>query len=519
VNSKNRSTPVLDGYARVSVLTDPRQRSIPGQVKDIARRIERFGAQAGETLKDPGKSAWDPKVTRPGWDRLIERLESGESDGVVVSDLSRYTRRPLDGERLIAAAERGLIVLDTENEFDLTTPDGKVAFRNQLAMAAYYSDRLSVTVRRGMRERAENGDPSTRFRSFGFEVDAVTVRDTEAAITREMARRLLDGEPLEPLAAELNERGIRTAGAPCLDHRPSRKERCRQCGRWKAEGHNGADGTWSTTKLRSMLLNERNAGHLMFNDETIGRLPGKPILDDPVWVDLCALFAGRRRGRPASYICTGYTVCGVCKGNLTGHLQGDTYLDGARRYQYRCHAARAGVPGGCGRMAIDGRGLEFHARALVARVLSDPAHASAIEAAARSAKDARTVITDKIQKIDDLLGDFADRLGNERIELDHYDRIVEPQRARRVKLLAELDKLSDAPSLHARSAKSVASESEWSARWDAATVDERRVLLGQALGGRVMVVNRARPTGRFNSDRITLGPAPVGQKAKRRRAS
>jgi site-specific DNA recombinase len=517
--NKKRSTTVLDGYARVSVLSDPRQRSTSGQIKDIRKRIERYGAQLGEILKDEGKSAWDPKVKRPDWDTLMNRLENGISDGVVVFDLARFSRRPKDGERLIEAAERGLIVLDADMEFDLLTPDGKSHFRDGLRVAAYQSDRMSTAVRRGMRERAENGDPSTRFRSFGFEVDAVTIREAEAVITREMAERLLDGTGLEFLAAELNERGIRTAGAPCLDHRPAKKERCSRCGRWKPDGHHGADGTWSTTKLRTMLLNEQNAGYLMFNGENMGRLPGDPILDEATWIDLCALFAGRRQGRPASYSCTGFVVCGQCTQNLTGHKPGGTYRDGVPRYQYRCEMPRAGRPGRCGRMTVDGRGLEFHARALVATVLSDPAHASAIEAAARSVKDARAEVTAKIQKIDDLLGTFADRLGNSRIELDYYDRIVEPQRIRRVELLAQLEKLGEPASVRARSAETVASEAEWLERWDAANVDERRALLAQALSGRVLVVNKGRRMPRFNPDRIALGPAPQGRKARQRPAS
>ncbi len=88
-------------------------------------------------------------MKRKDWDKLMRRLEGGESNGVVVFDLARFSRRPIEGERLITAAERGLLVLDSEDEYDLTTASGKKAFRDQLNTAAYESDRLSTRVKRG----------------------------------------------------------------------------------------------------------------------------------------------------------------------------------------------------------------------------------------------------------------------------------------------------------------------------------------------------------------------------------
>lgn len=84
----------------------------------------------------------------------MARLESGAAGGVVVYDLERLARRPADGERLITAAERGLLVLDSDQEFDLTSASGKKSFRDGMAAAAYYSDRLSDRVRRGKLARA-----------------------------------------------------------------------------------------------------------------------------------------------------------------------------------------------------------------------------------------------------------------------------------------------------------------------------------------------------------------------------
>src|SRR5690242_8242041 len=99
---------ILDAYGRVSRLGDKRMRSVEGQLADCTVRIEEYGANVGEVLADPGLSAWNPRVQRPDWDTLMERLETGVSNGVCVFDLSRFSRRPMEGERLIEVAERGL---------------------------------------------------------------------------------------------------------------------------------------------------------------------------------------------------------------------------------------------------------------------------------------------------------------------------------------------------------------------------------------------------------------------------
>ena len=79
---------VLDIYARVSRLGDDRQRSTAGQVEDCTARINERGAQVGEVHIDSGRSAWNPRVRRPDWARLMSRLEAGTTGGVVVFDMA-----------------------------------------------------------------------------------------------------------------------------------------------------------------------------------------------------------------------------------------------------------------------------------------------------------------------------------------------------------------------------------------------------------------------------------------------
>ena len=196
----------VDIYARVSYLKRKTKRELTaeGQVAVCRLRLADLGLPEGEVLVDPGRSAWNPAVKRPAWDELMDRLGRGVSGGMIVFDLERFTRQPKDGERMIDLAASGLLVLDSESEYDLRTPNGKKAFRDGINAAAYYSDRLSTRSSRGRKLKAMAGKPNGSQRPFGFEADLVTIREDEAEVIRELTRRFLSGEPQNALVRDLN---------------------------------------------------------------------------------------------------------------------------------------------------------------------------------------------------------------------------------------------------------------------------------------------------------------------------
>jgi site-specific DNA recombinase len=472
---------VLDIYARVSRLGDDRQRSTGGQVEDCKARIEERGAQVGVVHIDSGRSAWNPRVKRPDWERLMSRLESGATGGVVVFDMARFSRRPIEGERLILAAERGLVVLDSEGEYDLTTANGRKTFRDQLNAAAYESDRLSTRVKRGKRVKAARGEPNHAQRPFGFEQDGVTVRESESVVLREMAARVLAGESKDHIARDLNQRGVTTS----------------------------TGGQWSRESLKQLLVRARNVGQVVHNGVVVGHLPGEPILDNESWERLTTLFASRRLGRPISdvYLCSGIVCCGHCGHRLTGRPRAGLkpYPDGEVRRQYWCQPRT--VRGGCGRITIDQRKLDRHVGALVVRILADPRHAEAVEAAAKATEDKRRPLLDELSECEHLADELSGRLGRREITLARYDVAMAPLDKRIAGLRAELAELNHVPTAVADPTVEAASREEWAARWNAATVAERRILIRQALTNRRIVIAPAvqvpgRP--KFDPKRIVI---------------
>lgn len=445
----------IDIYARVSRLVDDRQRSVQGQVEDCTVRVLDLGREIGQVHIDSGRSAWNPKVKRPGWDRLMRRLEAGETGGVIVFDLARFSRRPIEGERLIAAAERGMLVLDSEDSYDLTTASGKKAFRDQLSAAAYESDRLSTRSSRGKRIKAMRGEPNCSRRTFGFEAGNMTPHPTEAPALRDVAERILHGETISSVVDDLNQRGILTA-----------------------TGHQ-----WTIWMLGRVLTRPRNAGLVDHRGKIVGRLAGEPILTQETWERLCALMASRRRGRPNSdtYVASGVAHCGACGRTVTGRVySGLVDSAGLPVRAYYCRW--------CPGTSIDQRQTDAALRELVAAALSDPRHAAAVEEAAAERASRAQELDAQIAEADHTAEELAGRLGRGEMSLARYDAAVAPLDRRLAELRMARAALDDAAELPPDPALATAAYEQWLAQWDAATTEERRSLLRQALRGKTLSI-------------------------------
>ncbi|MFJ4672992.1 recombinase family protein [Kitasatospora purpeofusca] len=469
---------ILDLYARVSRKGDARRRSMEGQTAANRRRAEQLGAQVGEVFdKDDGRSAWNPRVKRHDWDRLMERLESGASSGVVVFDLARFSRRPSEGERLIEAAERGLIVADSEATYDLSTGAGRKAFRDALAAAAYYSDEISSRTKRGKREKALAGETNHSRRPFGFEQDGLTIRESEAKHLREATAQFLQGASLESITTDWNTRKITTS----------------------------LGARWTSRTVKTVLRRARNMGVIEYNGAEVSSLPGAPIISAEDFQRMEAVFASRRPGRPASekYLCSGIALCGKCGNTLTGRPRSGVGPDGEPKREYLC-VKRSGR-GGCWGIVVDGGGLDTWVRDFVVVRLSSSQNALLVSAGlakARAAADQAAHLAEEIRQAEELAQTLADRLGRGEINLARYDAAVAPLDRRLTELRDKAQKLKPEG---ARLAAAL-TRTEAIKLWAGATAPERRSFLLQALAGRRLVVNPAKSEGprEFDDARVAI---------------
>ena len=477
----------VDVYARVSRLKrdEKRELSTEGQIAVCRARLNDLGLPVGKVLVDPGRSAWNPSVEREAWDELMHRLEAGVSGGMIVFDLERFSRQPKDGERMIELAVAGLLVLDSESEYDLTTPNGKKSFRDAINAAAYYSDRLSTRVRRGMRLKAIAGQPMGNHQRFGFELDRVTVREDQAEVIREATRRLLNGETRAAVISDFNDRGILTR-----------------------DGHR-----WGEPALTRLLTREINCGRITSVDPktgvkaVVGRLPGKPIVSEEDFDRVSAVVVSRRRGRPNSphYLCSSFAICGrpSCGHTLHGRTRKDLrpYPDGSVTRSYWCNPSA----GGCGKTEIDQQALDAAVPTLIIEILSDSRNAGEIEAAAREIASEATRLDSEITEAETVAEALAHRLGRGEITLTRYDVAVKPLDEQIARLKDKRDALPDPPPRPPPEAPqpTEASPEQWKHRWKDADNKGKRDLLKKALRGKHLVIAPAE-RGRGSADQADI---------------
>ncbi len=160
--------PVYDSYARLSRVPETGElEKIETQHADNHKVIDRLGGVLGLDLDD-GMSAWRKGAKRPDWERLLERLESGESDGVCVWHVDRLFRQPKDLERLIELGDSGYQVASAHGARDLADPNDRFILRIEVAHAARSSDDTQRRTKRRFDVLRRKGVPHPGARSFGF---------------------------------------------------------------------------------------------------------------------------------------------------------------------------------------------------------------------------------------------------------------------------------------------------------------------------------------------------------------
>lgn len=319
-------------YARISSDQQGTGLGVKRQIADCRTLAADRGWTVAEVYQDNDVSAYSGKI-RPAYQRMLDDLAAGDRDAVIVYNLDRLHRRPIELEAFAALCEQvGMTNVATVTaDIDLGNDDGLFMARLYAAVAAKESGRKSARQKRKMQELAEQGRPHGGLRAYGYGPDKVTIVDTEAAIIREAVNRLLAGETVRSLAAWLADAEIATVtGKP-----------------------------WRTTSLKQMLLSPRIAG-LREHHGTVVPAVWPAIITVEQHHKVTAILAARAvsgRRAPRRYLLSGMLRCGRC----------DNRLFSSPRESTRRYVCLSGPDhGGCGRLTIVADPLE---RFLTAAVL------------------------------------------------------------------------------------------------------------------------------------------------------
>jgi site-specific DNA recombinase len=342
-------------YARISSDREGDNLAISRQLADCELLAVRNGWQVVERYVDSDISAYTGKP-RPEYARMLEEIEAGVVEAVLVYHVDRLHRHPRELEDFIDLCQRHRIKLATvTGEIDLSTGDGQLIARIQGAVARKESDDKSRRIRRKHEELAQAGRLSGGgTRTFWFEADRRTIRPEEAAIIREYARRALAGDSLRALCLDLNSRGVPTV----------------------------TGSTWKSQTLKRILVSARISGQREHHREIVGKGEWPEIITPAETQRLRAKLndPDRRTNRSARrYLLASLLRCHHCGSKLVSRPRDD----GARRYV----CASGPNFGGCGKTTIMAETLEQYVveavlhrldspelpRALNGRVSTDPA--------------------------------------------------------------------------------------------------------------------------------------------------
>jgi site-specific DNA recombinase len=312
-------------YARVSRAEHDDPNSIPVQLADCRRWAKDEGHEVVAEYVDEGKSAWNPRNKRRGYEQMVTDLQVRRFDAPLARDTERLLRQDKEGARWLELAAAGLVrrlLFADEDAIDFTKARSRQAFKERVAGAVGYSERLQEKIRSTFQLRAENGHYTGK-RPFGYDIvstnggKTLQIRKDEAVAVREAAEQLLNGRSLKAIAREWN-----------AVHR---------CGR-----------SWTGNTLRQMLSAPRLAGLRQHRDQIIGQADWEPIIDRRTWQRLMDLFndperitAARTRGD--RYLLTGLLFCEEHGTRLAGRPVSYRRRDGTR-VAYRTYICTHGGP-------------------------------------------------------------------------------------------------------------------------------------------------------------------------------
>jgi DNA invertase Pin-like site-specific DNA recombinase len=449
-------------YVRISKDHTGEELGVQRQEEDARAIIEARGWILAGIYSDNSISASDSRKFRPGYAELQRDYAAGLFDALVVWDLDRLTRQPRQLEDWIDAAEaRGLALVTTNGEADLTTDAGRLFARIRLAVARAEIERKSARHKRALKQHAEAGRIPHGPRLFGYTPEGDIAPD-EAMIVIDLFERFYGGESLRSLVRLLEERNV-----PTRSGRP-----------------------WNTRTVRDMLTNARYAGWAVYQKEIATRdgvrVRGQwePLIGEDMFDVVGAKLSDPTRktnrvGTDRRYIGSALYLCAQC----------DAPVSTVNGGKYFC----------AGHLTREHRYVDEFVIDLVAARLAQPDLSAAL---APTGDDMKPVVAESKR--------LRDRLA--KIDADYDDGVIDGQRWRSAKdkvaaQLRELDKKLIASSGGAALGRIIDAPDPAQAFRDASLMAQRAVI-----GALVTVKLRRQPKGRMKRDaegRARVNPATV----------
>lgn len=142
-------------YARKSSASEDRQvASIESQIEVMQEVAREHDLDISEVMSEAGSGF---KIGRTAFNSMIEKIESGEADGIVVWKLSRLSRNPDDAGKIMGLLQRGEIKHIRTVDRNWYPEDNVMMMYVEFGLTNQFSRDLRTDTRRGLIKKAERG--------------------------------------------------------------------------------------------------------------------------------------------------------------------------------------------------------------------------------------------------------------------------------------------------------------------------------------------------------------------------
>lgn len=465
-------------YARISSDQAGTGLGVKRQVADCRMVAAERGWTVAEEYVDNDISAYSGKP-RPAYARMIEDLTAGCRDAVIVYNLDRLHRRPVELEQFVDLCEAAGVrdVATVTADIDLGNDDGLFMARIFAAFAAKESGRRSARVRRKIAANAEAGLPNGgALRPFGYSGDRMTVIEDEATVIRTLVARFCAGESMRSLATWLTESGVATV----------------------------TGGSWRTQTVKGLLVSARNAGLREHQGTIVGPAAWPAIITAADRDRVLARMAARHRsGRraPRTYLLSGMLRCGRCGTTLYSQARHPNHPNStAPTRRYVCLSGPD--KGGCGRLTVVAAPVEDLITEAVLTRLDSPQLADALAGKLNQDAELAAVAEDLAEqqvRLEELAGLYADG----QVSAREWMTARDPIQARIREAERRLAQANDTGPVHGLAGHSARLRRDWQTlgldRRQAIvkTVLDHAVIAPGTPGARTLDINRVQPQWRL----------------------
>jgi len=483
-------------YARIS--EDPRdqRRGVKRQMKDLYQWAEELGGEIAGEWTDNDLSAHSGEQ-RPGYDALMAAaLEAAAQPGVRVIVAayhpSRLWRRRVERAQAIEDLRqaKAFVAFESGGYFNMAKASDRSQLANLGESDTAESEVKSERVTREALERAEEGRANGKV-SYGWrrvyrhddDGKVIGFDDVEhpeqAAIVREIVKRLLGGDSIFAVTLDLNERGVPAPGV-------GQKRKKRAVGQAEDGSH------WSKSSVKKVALRPANVAIRVYKGAEYPAV--WPALVKPEehsrLIDLFRSRAGsgERPGQRVHLLSWGeVATCGVCNGTISVSLRGNM-TRGTRKPTYVCSEK------GC--VGRNEEALDRHVEAVVVKLLSSPA----VSEIFKSDESAALAALERAEGLRARQGQAAEDFADGVITREQLRRITQKLSEQIKEAQAEARRLQpvDLSALDGLVGPQAAD------KWSRLGVPQKRRIL-EAIGLRVKIYPASRRGPGFDSSTIAIG--------------